>query len=170
VRPEQVVDELAKVKVVQGEDGQSRTVRKEARLDLLVREGQRLWWVDFTAFHPFRGTKSTRPRDKWEVGDRVPYWSVRDREKGKHEAYPTRQDGRRTVADGQLVPLAVNSYGAIGPEGQAWLGAISRVAARKGRDSARDSLPAFVQSLVVFFTAGNVLVAHGAAGRLAGAG
>ena len=49
------------------------------------------------------------------------------------------------------------------PEGQAWLGAISRVAARKGRDSARDSLPAFVQSLVVFFTAGNVLVAHGAA-------
>ena len=96
------------------------------------------------------------------MGDRVPYWSVRDREKGKHKTYPTRQDGRRKVADGQLVPLAVNSYGAIGPEGKAWLKAVARIAVRKGRDSASDSLPAFVQSLVVFFTAGSVLVAHGA--------
>ena len=54
VREEQWVDERTKREFTRTKDG-LKVEFKEARLDLVVRDGSRLWWLDFTCFHPFQG-------------------------------------------------------------------------------------------------------------------
>ena len=59
-----------------------------------------------------------------------------------------------------VVPLIVNSYGAVGREGLSFFRLMSEVARRLGRDSAGTRLEPLVQSLVVFFVASGVLDAY----------
>ena len=75
-----------------------------------------------------------------------------------------RQGGRRSVANGLLVPLLANSYGAIGDEGRAFLAMLDWKAVELGRDCARERLCSTVESQVIFFTASNVLAAFGRQG------
>ena len=138
------------------ENGCPQTTRKEAKLDLVVRDGTRLWYVDFTCFHPYVGSG---PR---AVGwTRTAYWSCAHRERKKHEKYPTRVEGRRSVGNGVVVPLAANTLGAIGAEWLAFLEVVREVARKKGRRHAVSGLEGFVQSLVVYHTAVSLLAAYG---------
>ena len=65
------------------------------------------------------------------------------------------------MGNGTVVPLAANSFGAIGCEGRAFLAAVRQVAHKKGRVSAGSGLEGFVQSLVVYHTAVSLLAAYG---------
>jgi hypothetical protein len=109
-REEQWVDELTERKFEKGEDGEVTVQTKQARLDLVVRDGARLWWVDFTCFHPFIGSGK-------RIGERTGTWSLEKREGLKNRQYTVGQAGRRQVPNGQLVPLVANSYGSIGGGG-----------------------------------------------------
>ena len=81
-----------------------RVVSKEARLDLVVRDGARLWWVDFSCFHPYQGSGVKR-------GARRGKWAVASNEAQKHATYKVRSTGGgRAVANGRVVPIIVNSY------------------------------------------------------------
>ena len=152
VREEQWVEELSARTYEVQEDGSVEVKIKEARLDIVARDGTDLYWLDFTGFHPYVGSG---PR----IGQRQGKWSLLSREKGKHRHYITKAQGRRVVANGRLVPIAANSYGGVGKEAEAFLEKV-RVSAKKlGRESTR--LEPFLQSLVVFFTASNVLAAYG---------
>ena len=153
VQEERWVEELAQREVVQEPDG-VRVVSKEARLDLVVRDGARLWWVDFSCFHPYQGTGARR-------GTRRGKWAVASIEAQKHATYKVRSaGGGRAVANGRVVPLVVNTYGAVGREGLSFFRLVSAVARRLGRDSAGSRLEPLVQSLVVFFVASGVLDAY----------
>jgi len=155
VAEEQWVDELA-VRSFEGTpDGLRVVVLKEARLDLVVRDGTRLWWLDFTCFHPFDGgAKRGQRRSKWRLVDQ---------EGVKHATYRVRtEDGRRGVANGRVVPIVCNSYGALGPEARSFFRLVASVARRLGRDSADSRLEPVVQSLVIFFVASGVLDAYSA--------
>ncbi len=154
VREEQWVDELTVRELERGADGEVEVKVKQARLDLVVRDGAQLWWVDFTCFHPFVGSG---PR----LGERAKCWSLEAREGLKHKKYSVRQGGRRAVANGLLVPVVANSYGAIGGEGRAFLSMLDQRAAESGRECARERLCSTVESQVIFFTALNVLAAYG---------
>ena len=121
-------------------------------MDLVVREGARLWWLDFTCFHPFSGAGSP--------GTRQSAWSLQHRERDKHATYRVRVGGRRIVANGQVVPIAANSYAALGKEATGFFSMVSSVARRLGRDSAAIRLEPIVQSLVVFFVASGVVQAY----------
>ena len=70
---------------------------------------------------------------------------------------------RRVLANGTLVPLVANTYGALGEEAKAFLEVARSVAKKRGREVKPAGLGAFVQSLVVFYTSGNVLAAYGVA-------
>jgi hypothetical protein len=153
-REEQWVDELTERTFERGEDGEVRVKTKEARLDMVVRDGSRLWWVDFTCFHPFIGTG---PR----IGERTGQWSLEKREGLKHKQYPMRKGGRREVPNGQLVPIVANSYGSIGGVGRGFLTMLDHNALKLGRDCARVRIQPFVESLVVYLTAQNVIAAYG---------
>ena len=76
--------------------GRPRTTYKEARLDLGVRDGERVWWVDFTCFHPFVGSGPRATSRKCGL------WSCASRERGKHSRYVSRRGGRRVQANGIL--------------------------------------------------------------------
>ena len=65
------------------------------------------------------------------------------------------------VANGRLVPIAANSYGGVCKEAESFLEKVRVRAKKLGRESTR--LEPFLQSLVVFFTASNVLAAFGCA-------
>ena len=65
------------------------------------------------------------------------------------------------VANGRLVPIVANSYGGIGKEAEAFFEKARLRARQLGRESASTRLEPFLQSLVVFFTASNVLAAYG---------
>ena len=67
VREEQWVDELTVRQLEREEDGGFAVKTTQARLDLVVRDGARLWWVDFSCFHPFIGTGN---RTGWRTGGR----------------------------------------------------------------------------------------------------
>ena len=95
------------------------------------------------------------------IARRAVKWSLQSREALKHARYEGRSKGRRTAPNGQLVPVVANSYGAIGREGQAFLRLVERKARVLGRESAGGRLAPLVESLVVFFTARNVLAAYG---------
>ena len=155
-REEQWVDELTVRKFEKGEDGEVRVLTKQARLDLVVRDGARLWWVDFTCFHPFIGSGA-------RIGDRTNKWSLESREGLKHKQYSVCQGGRRQVPNGQLVPLVANSYGSIGGVGRVFLLMLDQKALFLGRECAHERLQPFVESLVVFLTAHNVIAAYGRA-------
>ena len=123
---------------------------------MVVRDGTRLWYVDFTCFHPYVGS-GPRAVGWTRKGD----WSCAVRERQKHKKYPTRVEGRRSVGNGVVVPLAANSLGAIGAEGLAFLAVAREVARKKGRGHAVVGLEGFVQSLVVYHTAVSLLAAYG---------
>ena len=152
VREEQWVDELTKREVKWTEEGM-KVEFKEARLDLVVRDGSRLWWLDFTCFHPFQGGQHR--------GARTTHWSLTDREGLKHGTYNLRsQTGTRNVANGRVVPIVANSYAAIGPEAVLFFRLANMVARRNGRTCADERLEPVVQQLVVFFVASGVLDAY----------
>jgi len=152
VREEQWVEALTKRVVEWSEDGIQVTF-KEARLDLVVRDGARLWWLDFTCFHPFIGGVRR--------GHRANDWSLESREKMKHGTYCLRSNsGTRQVANGRVVPVVANSYAAIGKEATSFFQHANSVARRLGRSCANDRLEPFVQSLVVYFVASGVLDAY----------
>ena len=154
VREEQWVDELTVREIGRDEAGNAAVKTKQARLDLVVRDGARLWWVDFSCFHPLVGSGQ-------RLGERTKKWSLESREGLKHQKYRARRDGRREVPNGQLVPLVANSYGAVGAEGRAFLRVLDRKAVELARECASERLGPLVESLVVFFTAQNVLAAYG---------
>jgi len=164
VAEERWVDALAKEVPLKDDDGRElldengcpQTTRKEAKLDLVVRDGTRLWYVDFTCFHPYVGS-GPRAVGWTRKGD----WSCAARERQKHKKYPTRVEGRRSIGNGVVVPLAANTLGAIGAEGQAFLEVVRGVARKKGREHAAVGLEGFVQSLVVYHTAVSLLAAYG---------
>jgi len=152
VREEQWVDELTKREVKWTEEGM-KVEFKEARLDLVVRDGSRLWWLDFTCFHPFQGGQHR--------GARTTHWSLTDREGLKHGTYNLRsQTGTRNVANGRVVPIVANSYAAIGPEAVLFFRLANMVARRNGRTCADERLEPVVQQLVVFSVASGVLDAY----------
>ena len=153
-REEQWVDELTERTLERDDDGEIRVQTKEARLDLVVRDGAQLWWVDFSCFHPLIGSG---PR----IGARTGKWSLASREGLKHKKYAVRKGGRREVPNGQLVPIVANSYGAIGGVGRGFLSMLQHKAILLGRDCARERLQPFVESLVVYLTAQNVIAAYG---------
>ena len=95
------------------------------------------------------------------LGERSGKWSLESRERLKHKKYKVRREGRREVANGQVVPLVANSYGALGAEGRSFLSMLDLIAVSSGRECARERLAPLVQSLVVFLTAQNVLAAFG---------
>jgi len=155
VKEEQWVDELAQRVIVDTPEG-PQVKLKEARLDLVVRDGLRLWWVDFSCFHPFKGDRQNAHR-----GVRTGHWSLQQREGAKHATYRIRdKGGARKVANGRVVPLIANSYGAVGREALAFFSIANSVARRSGRSSALDRLEPFVQSLVIFYVAAGVLEAY----------
>ena len=154
VREEQWVEELAERTFQTREDGSVEVKLKEARLDVVARDGTDLYWLDFSGFHPFVGTGQRR-------GKRCSQWSLLSREKAKHKHYVSKRLGRRVVANGRLVPIVANSYGGIGKEAEAFFEKVRLRAKQLGRESASTSLEPFLQSLVVFFTASNVLAAFG---------
>jgi hypothetical protein len=153
-KEEQWVEELTEREVEVGRDGEVVVRTKQARLDLVVRDGARLWWVDFSCFHPFIGTGR-------RTGARTGIWSLESREGLKHRKYKVRSGGRREVPNGQLVPVVANSYGALGTEGRAFLRMLDQRALVLGRECARERLEPLVEALVVFLTAQNVLAAYG---------
>ena len=70
MREEQWVDELT-VREVEWDAAGEPVVRvKQARLDLVVRNGAQLWWVDFSFFRPFIGSRR-------RLGERAKVWSLR---------------------------------------------------------------------------------------------
>ena len=58
------------------------------------------------------------------------------------------------------MPIVANSYGALGKEGEAFLEKVRLRAKQLGRECAANRLEPSLQSLVVFFTASNVLAAY----------
>ena len=96
VAEERWVDELT-VRTVEKTAEGIQVRYKEARLDLVVRDGARLWWLDFTCFHPFQGGKAN--------GARTSRWSLDSRQKDKHAIYRVRKGGSREVANGRVVPI-----------------------------------------------------------------
>ena len=129
-----------------------RVKYKEARLDLVVRDGARLYWLDFTCFHPFQGGQAR--------GARTKHWSLAQREQDKHATYKVTAGGIREVANGRVVPIVANSYAALGLEALVFFRLANSVACRLERSSASQRLEPFVQSLVVFFVASGVLDAY----------
>ena len=103
-KEEQWVEELAERTFEETPEG--LVVRlKEARLDLVLRDGLRLWWLDFSCFHPFKGDKHNAHR-----GVRTSHWALQQREGDKHSTYMVREkNGKRKVANGRVVPLIANS-------------------------------------------------------------
>jgi hypothetical protein len=154
VREEQWVDELTVREFERGEGGEVRVLTKQAQMDLVVRDGARLWWVDFTCFHPFIGSGRS-------LGKRTGKWSLESREGMKHRRYAVRQEGRREVSNGQLIPIVANSYGALGREGSSFLRLLDSKAMHLGRECSSERLGSLVESLVMFFTAQSVLAAYG---------
>ena len=148
---ERWVDALMEKSVERTEEG-FKVKFKEARLDLVVRDGARLFWLDFTCFHPFRGGQNR--------GARTGRWSLEQREHDKHATYKVKTGGKREVANGRVVPIVANSYAALGQEALGFFRFANSVARRLERRSAEHRLEPFVQSLVVFFVASGVLDAH----------
>ena len=75
----------------------------EAKLDLdvVTREGRYL--LDVSVFHVFqKGAKG-----------KLRHVCTSEREKRKYERYPTQKDGQR-ITDAVLVPIILNTYGAVG--------------------------------------------------------
>ena len=137
---------------------------KEARMDIEVRDGAELWWVDGTFFHPYHGgggrSRATRRPDR--AGERKDDWSLESRARQKHRLYPTRDAlGRRVAPDGIFVPLVGNSLCAIGKEGLNWLAMLEKKATLRGRTIPR--LVPLVQGLIAYFEAELVLRAYGRA-------
>ena len=110
--------------------------------------------MDFTCFHPFIGSGK-------RIGERTGTWSLEKREGLKNRQYTVGQAGRRQVPNGQLVPLVANSYGSIGGVGRGFLTMLDQKAFWLGRECAHERLQPFVESLVVFLTAQNVIAAYG---------
>lgn len=148
---ERWVDDLT-VKVVERTEEGLTVKYKEARLDLVVRDGARLFWLDFTCFHPFQGGQNR--------GARTNHWSLEQRERDKHATYKVKAGGKRGVANGRVVPIVANSYAALGKEALGFFRLANSVARRLERRSAEDRLEPMVQSLVVFFVASGVLDAY----------
>jgi len=126
----------------------------------VVRDGRRVWYLDFSCFHPFAGPASQRGRGacfRRQGGEGG--WSLRQREGAKHKRYRTKAGGRRLV-EGRLVPIISNSFSAVGEEARAFFAVVYGIAHRLGREVGRD-LESFVQSSVAYFTAQNVAVAYG---------
>ena len=155
VAEEQWVDELTKRVIEDTPEGPQVRV-KEARLDLVVRDGLRLWWVDFSCFHPLKGDLQHAHR-----GVRTTHWALKQREGDKHSTYRVRgEGGTRKATNGRVVPLIANSYGAVGREALSFFSIANSVARRLGRSCAKERLEPFVQSLVIFHVASGVLDAY----------
>jgi hypothetical protein len=135
---------------------------KEARLDLLVRDGTRVWYVDFSCFHPFAGPQTKAANRRCFVRKTGDGWSLEQRARIKHSTYRTTVEGRRMV-EGRVVPLIANSFSAVGKEGLTFFEVLYGVAKKRGREVPR-KLDSFVQSLVAFFTAQNLLAAYRSSG------
>jgi len=129
---------------------------KQARLDLVVRLHDRELYIDITAFHPYVGSGRG-------LGSRRNDWRPLHHEREKFRRYPTRRGGRRMLAEGAVVPIAVSSLGLIGEVGADFLTkARLHVALRKGvpTQSAPDFL-LVVEAYIVHGTTEALLKAYG---------
>ena len=86
----------------------------EAKLDLdvVTRDGRFL--LDVSVFHPFLSNGKAGMR----------HANIREREKKKYERYPIHRDGQR-VTEAALIPVILNTYGAIGEKAVEFLHAVA---------------------------------------------
>ena len=86
----------------------------EAKLDLdvVTRDGRFL--LDVSVFHPFQSNGKAGMR----------HANIREREKKKYERYPMHRDGQR-VTEAVLIPVILNTYGAIGEKAVEFLHAVA---------------------------------------------
>ena len=92
----------------------------EAKLDIdvVTREGRFL--LDISVFHPFLKAAKGKLR----------YNRMSEREKKKYDRYPTHRDGRR-VTDAVLVPIILNTYGAVGDKATEFFNALAGAKAKR---------------------------------------
>ncbi len=113
---------------------------KEAKLDLdvVTREGRYL--LDVSVFHPFQ-----------KGGGKFRHVCTSEREKLKYERYPTQKDGQR-VTDAVLVPIILNTYGAVGDKAVEFLYAVAGAKAKQILDE--------ISLLAVLLSADMILQSH----------
>ena len=113
----------------------------EAKLDLEVvtREGRYL--LDVSVLHPFQnGRKGVQRHVK-----------LSEREKRKYERYPTHKDGQRVI-DATLVPIILNTFGAVGEKATEFLFAVAGSEANRIIDE--------ISLLAVYLSAEMILSSH----------
>ena len=113
----------------------------EAKLDLdvVTREGRYL--LDVSVFHAFqKGAKG-----------KLRHVCTSEREKRKYERYPTQKDGQR-ITDAVLVPIILNTYGAVGEKAIEFLYAVAGAKAKGIVDE--------ISLLAVLLSADMILQSH----------
>ena len=87
--------------------GQGRKPRR-ARMDLVVHTARGTDYLDVTCFHPFTATGLMRPPSAGGTAEA--------NEMRKRDRYPVREPGsRRRATLARFVPVAVTTYGLVGP-------------------------------------------------------
>ena len=113
----------------------------EAKLDLdvVTRDGRFL--LDVSVFHPFQSNGKAGMR----------HANIREREKKKYERYPMTRDGQR-VTEAVLIPVILNTYGAIGEKAVEFLYAVAGKEAKRIIDE--------ISMLAVLLSADMILMSH----------
>ena len=85
---------------------------------LATRDGRFL--LDVSVFHPFQSNGKAGIR----------HANISEREKKNYERYPMHRDGQR-VTDATLIPVILNTYGAVGENAIEFLYAVARKEAKR---------------------------------------
>ena len=81
---------------------------RRARMDLVVQSGRGIDYLDVTCFHPFSAAGGARPPSSGGTPEA--------HEMRKRDRYPVRELGsRRRTTMARFVPVAVTTYGLVGP-------------------------------------------------------
>ena len=113
----------------------------EAKLDLEVVTRDNRFLLDVSVFHPFQKGKKGFQR----------HVKVKEREKRKYERYPMQKDGQR-VTDATLVPIILNTFGAVGEKAVEFLYAVAGSEAKRIIDE--------ISLLAVMLSAEMILASH----------
>ena len=113
----------------------------EAKLDLEVVTSEGRYLLDVSVFHPFQNGRKGKQR----------HVKLSEREKRKYERYPMQKDGQR-VTDATLVPIILNTFGAVGEKATEFLFAIAGSEAKRIIDE--------ISFLAVFLSAEMILSSH----------
>ena len=113
----------------------------EAKLDLDVVTRNGRFLLDVSVFHPFQKVSNGKMK----------HVQLSEREKKKFERYPTHKNGQR-VTDAALVPIILNTFGAIGDKATEFLYAVAGAEAKRICDE--------ISLLSVFLSADMILQSH----------